>query len=471
MTKTSGENLLKVKEVAEKIRLHPQTLYQMCNNEQIPHMKIGETQRSIRFDVDKIDKWLEDREHQVSKTVVLEPVMAFSPKEYDISFLRSVSMSGKKGSGRWNYGFGGVMERKNKNGIVRFDIWYYDQERKIRQQVVKQATSKREALVALEFKRKEIFKKLYSDEPDKKKITFKDYCEKYLKEIELRQLKSRTSIELNIRKRFIPFFGDMDLDKITPGQVKDYILMRKGVNAMGRDRVISNSSLNVELANLKRIFSVAIEDEGYQVKNNPIKASLFLKNDTKPRDKVLTIEEEERLLKAAALHLKPAIVCAVNTGMRKMEIASLQWKNVSLKNRIIVVAAEHSKNGKAREIPINSVLLEEMKMLKRDNGQSSFVFTYERKKGEIKPIGDFKISWMKAIEKAGIQNFTFHGLRHTFASRLAAQGVHPFEAQKILGHSSIDMTKWYSHFNQKQLLKAVEKVNGSGVFKESQASV
>ena len=452
---------------------HPQTVYDMCSNGQIPHLKIGETQRSIRFDSSDISEWLEDRKQKVSKNIVLEPVMAFSLKEYDKLFLRRFPMSGKKSNGHWNYGFGGVYERKTKGGLTRFDIWYYDENHRIRQEVVKMAVCKKEALIMLEHKRRQVFKKMSSDEPDRETITFKDYAEKYLKEIEMRGLKSRHIIELNIRKRFIPFFGDMNLSSISTGKVKDYILERKACTARGKSTAVSNSSLNIELSYLRTILNLALEEEEYKIEKNPVKPNLFLKDDTKKKDKVLTGEEEERLLSAASPHLKPMIITALQTGMRKSEISTLKWENVDLKRQTITVTAEHSKNGKAREVPVNSRLLEELKVLKANNGHLPFVFVYEKRKGDFRPVGDFKVAWMKAIEKAGISNFTFHGLRHTFASRLAEAGIHPFEAGKILGHSSIDMTRWYSHFTGKQLLEAVEKVNGngksSGVFKESQA--
>jgi len=474
MSETKKKNLLTVKEVSKVLSLHPQTIYDMCGNNKIPHLKIGETQRSIRFDSSDIDKWLEDRKQQVCKTVIKEPVLAFSVRDYDKLFLkRSVSMSGKKGSGHWNYGYGGVISRKTLGGIVRWDVWYYDEHRKIRQEVVKQAVCKKEALIALEFKRRQVFKKLYSDEPDRQEITFSDYAEKFLTEIRMRGLKSRQNIELVVRKRFLPFFGNMALDKINPGMVKDYISERKNVKAKGKSTVISNSSLNIELAYLKRIFNTAIEEEQYSIDRNPVKPTLFLKDDTKRRDKVLTAEEEEKLLKVASSHLKPMIITALNTGMRKTEISTLEWENVDLENRTITITEEHSKNGKAREIPINTVLLNEFKVLKANNGSSEFVFIYEKKKGVVRPVGDFKIAWGNAVRKAGLDGFTFHDLRHVFASRLAEQGVHSFEAQAILGHSSVDMTRWYSHSTMDQLLRDVEKVNGngkmSGLFEESQA--
>lgn len=470
---TKAKNLLNVKEVAKLLGLHDQTIYDLCKNNEIPHLKIGKTQRAIRFDAEDVDKWLDERKQKVCKNIVLEPVMAFSPKEHDKTFLRSVSMSGKNGLRHWNYGFGGIMQRETKGGLIRYDIWYYDEHRKIRQEVVKMAICKKEAMEALTYRRRQIHKKQYSDQQDRQTISFKDYCEKYLKEIEMRNLKSRKMIELAVRKRFIPFFGDMTLSSITTGKVKDYILERKSTKARGKNQAVTNSSLNIELSYLRTIFNSGIEEEEYAIQKNPVKSALFLKDDRKKKDKVLTVEEEEKLLSASISHLRPIIICAINTGMRKSEVSTLEWKNVDLKQRTITVTAEHSKNGKPREIPINTILLEELKVLKANNGHSPFVFVYEKKRGDIRPVGDFKIAWMKAIEKAGISNFTFHQLRHTFASRLAEQGVHPFQAKKILGHSSIDMTEWYSHFNQKQLLEAVEKVNGngksSGVFEESQA--
>ena len=167
--------------MAEKIGLHVQTIYTMCADREIPHLKIGETARSIRFDAEDVGKWLDERKQRVSKSIVLEPVMTASFREYDKIFLRRIPMAGKKGNSTWNYGFGGIISRKTKAGLVRWDIWYYDEHRKIRQEVVKMAICKKEAVEALEYRSRQIHKKLYSDEPDRETISFKDYAEKFLK--------------------------------------------------------------------------------------------------------------------------------------------------------------------------------------------------------------------------------------------------------------------------------------------------
>ena len=129
--KAQSKNLLSVKEVSKILAVHPQTIYTMCEDKKIPYLKIGESQRSIRFDPDDISEWLEDGKHKVCKTIVKEPVLTFSVREYDKLFLMSVPMVGRKNFKSWNYGYGGIYERKTKGGLIRFDIWYYDQNRQI----------------------------------------------------------------------------------------------------------------------------------------------------------------------------------------------------------------------------------------------------------------------------------------------------------------------------------------------------
>ena len=85
--------------------------------------------------------------------------------------------------------------------------------------------------------------------------------------------------------------------------------------------------------------------------------------------RVLSREEEDSLLFASASYLKPIIITALNTGMRKEEILSMSWDKIDLENYVITV--EHTKNGECRTIPINQRLFETLKMIDK---QAVFVF-------------------------------------------------------------------------------------------------
>jgi len=123
--------------------------------------------------------------------------------------------------------------------------------------------------------------------------------------------------------------------------------------------------------------------------------------------------------------------------MRKGEILSLKWSNVDFKTGHILV--EETKNGEIRKIPLNNKLTETLKGAKKVS-KNDYVFSENGK-----PYGDIKTGWWTALKKAGIENFRFHDLRHTFGSRLGMAGVDIRTIQELMGHKDIKMTMRYSH--------------------------
>ena len=166
-------------------------------------------------------------------------------------------------------------------------------------------------------------------------------------------------------------------------------------------------------------------------------------------------------------HLKPIITFALNTGCRKEEILSLKWENVDLKHSFIHMVK--TKNGERRQIPINDTLREMLKGLTRRLDVPWVFFEVVQKQdketGEVKEIvkrfGDVKRSFITACKKAGIQDFVFHSLRHTFASHLVMSGTDITTVSKLLGHKSLAMTLRYAHLAPNHLEKAVNELNTS----------
>lgn len=129
------------------------------------------------------------------------------------------------------------------------------------------------------------------------------------------------------------------------------------------------------------------------------------------RLRYLTVEEFQQLLDYCAPHLKPIVLVAVHTGMRKGEILKLKWEQVDLRHNFILL--DKTKNGESREIPINGTLIGLLASMPR-NLESEYVFVDK----DGKPYGDIKRSFHTALKKVGIRDFHFHDLRHTFASHL-----------------------------------------------------
>lgn len=170
------------------------------------------------------------------------------------------------------------------------------------------------------------------------------------------------------------------------------------------------------------------------------------------RLRYLSIEESRNLVDAAENHLKPILITALNTGMRRGEILNLQWDQVDLKHGFILLTEEMTKTERRREIPINTVLREVLqKQIRRLDVPHVF---YDPETG--KPYQDVKRSFGTACRRVGIRDFRFHDLRHTFASQLVMNGVDITAVSKLLGHTTLTMTLRYAHLAPDHLKNAVD---------------
>jgi integrase len=161
-------------------------------------------------------------------------------------------------------------------------------------------------------------------------------------------------------------------------------------------------------------------------------------SDETKRTRILSRDEELLLLDACderRAKLKPIIICALDTGMRRGEILSLRWRDVDLENKRINIQAMNTKTLRARSVPITSRLLDELKTLPRRDPS-----------GRVFGVTDtVKRSWATAKRIAGITDLKFHDLRHTCATRLVQGGLPLAEVSRVLGHSSITTTFRYAN--------------------------
>lgn len=136
--------------------------------------------------------------------------------------------------------------------------------------------------------------------------------------------------------------------------------------------------------------------------------------------------------------------------MRRKEILSLEWeRHIDLKHGFILL--DETKNGERREIPITQTLRETLQSLVRGIS-SPYVFIDE----SVKRYKDMKRSFHSACRRAGIKDFRFHDLRHTFASQLVMAGIDLTTVSRLLGHKSLTMTLRYSHLAPSHMTKALE---------------
>lgn len=262
-----------------------------------------------------------------------------------------------------------------------------------------------------------------------KSLTFKDMKTKYFD-----QTKQRDPYSL---KRLMPFFGDRTLDKITPKLISEYRNQRLAI--------VKPATVYQELALMRRMFNVAIREwEWLQI--NPVSKVSFSVGNKNARDRWLTLEEEQNLMACASPEwLKGLILFALHTGMRRGEILNLMWKDVDLGKKLFRV--EKSKNNEKRSIPMSNTVHELLASMKvRDISGKIFPAT----------VSALKDGFDRAVKKAGIDNFHFHDLRHTFATRLIQNGIDIYVVKELLGHKTITMTMRYAHHYPESLRHGVE---------------
>lgn len=345
--------------------------------------------------------------------------------------------------------FGGtVYRRKTKKGN-RWCLNFRAKGCRIRK-VIPLAQTEQEALVALwEEVRKESDRE-HTIGRENEKVKFSRFKETYLTNYARLKKRSWRSDEKYLSSQLVPFFGEMKLSEISPLDVQHFMVKRQ------KDGV-KNSTINRELTVLKKMLGLAIK-WGCGISANPVEKGNYFSEEEYQRDRVLSYEEEPRLFREAAPHLKPILMCALMTGMRYSEILGLAWDSVDLAKRQIVVKAELSKSGKRRIIPINETLLVEFERLRQQNmGKSEFVFLYaDPKTGKLRPVRTVRRAFEMACRRACIKDFRFHDLRHTAGTRLIEKGADPISVRDILGHSKLKTTEVYLHSSLKRMEATVQ---------------
>ena len=245
-----------------------------------------------------------------------------------------------------------------------------------------------------------------------------------------------------------PVIGGKRLDEISPFDLERYRRQRK---QDGR----SDVTINRELAFLRNVYSMAIA--WGKASENPVKHVRFARENN-GRMRILSPEEEQRLLACCGPQLRPLVLTALHTGFRKSELLSLTWDDVDFRRHAMTVQAAYSKNGESRSVPMNAVLTTTLRTIRINVSDESPVFC--NRQGT--PYRSFRTAFERAVRKAGLKDMTFHDLRHTFASRLVMSGVDLPTVQALMGHKTIGMTLRYTHLTSEHKRQAVRALETFG---------
>lgn len=239
-------------------------------------------------------------------------------------------------------------------------------------------------------------------------------------------------------------FQGLYLDEINKTKIAEYISSR-------RQSGLSSPTIRRHLSTLSSMYSRAM-GWGW-IDTNP--AKFFDKRavpEAKPRVRYITQQESKELHHHAAPHLKPILEIAVQTGMRREELLPLKWSQVNLDRREITLTK--TKSGLPRVIPLTDQAVATFVATPR-HVTSPYVFC-NRTTGER--YRSVKKAFHTACKRAGITDFRFHDLRHTFGSWSVQGGMDLYRLSRILGHATTQMSARYAHLATADLHEAVRKV-------------
>src|ERR687891_470717 len=257
-----------------------------------------------------------------------------------------------------------------------------------------------------------------------------------------------------IANQWAETFKGQTLREVSPLAIEKWKRDRaQSITRRGTTR--SPASVNMEFAVLSRIFALAVELE--QAVSNPCRKVRKLRVDNQ-RNRYLSADEERRLmaqLKGRRRHLYPLVALALGTGMRHGELLNLTWRNVDFLRGVIHVV--NTKTARDRIIPM-SQRVREVLIEQRETQKGDLVFASRRiaKRRAGEGLVDVKKAFVAACIDAGIEDFHFHDLRHTFATRLGEAGCNATTIARLLGHSNIQMSMRYTHASDDSLRSAVE---------------
>lgn len=211
----------------------------------------------------------------------------------------------------------------------------------------------------------------------------------------------------------------------------------------------SKSTANRFLALVRSILKRAVDEWDWLEKVPKVK--LF--KEAEGRIRFITSEQVQALLRELPAHQQDMVLFALQTGLRQANVVKLEWSQVNLEQAHMWVNAAQSKNRKPISVPLNR---EALAVLLRQFGKhSARVFTFAGK-----PIVNANTrAWRNALKRAGIDDFRWHDLRHTWASWHRMQGTPTHELQQLGGWKTGAMVERYAHLASDHLAAAAARLD------------
>jgi len=299
-------------------------------------------------------------------------------------------------------------------------------------------------------------------------LTLEAFAERFLERFQPRKARDRGRWEYEARIRFTTVnshvfddgqrFGAKPLTSITEDDLEAFLLALK---ARGR----AASTRNHYVQHFRDIFRWAVK-KGY-LERSPLSAESDVRQEKQAkRERRLTRDEEKKLLEAGerSPRVYRLIVAALETACRQGELLKLQWQDVNLERRELVVRAKNAKNAKRRTLPISGRLAAVLEMGQTDPAGQQFgpeAYVFGDEVGH--QIRSPQTAWRNALDRAGISDLRFHDLRHEAGSRLVETGWPVHHVQEMLGHADLKQTSTYLNITLgglKESMRALDEARG-----------
>jgi integrase len=251
--------------------------------------------------------------------------------------------------------------------------------------------------------------------------------------------------------QFRRHFGRMRVREITHGDINSYRVMRLNTpTRYNRSRTIAG--MNRELVVLRRIFSIGVR-EGFLLKS-PFSSGdpLICAADETKRDRILSRDEEARILAAIdrepkRQHIRGIFLCGVDLALRRGEIFTLRWSDVDFARRVVTVRAFNCKTARSRTVALTLRLYEWLLRWyeARATDRDSLVF------GVTVTI---KTAWQKICREAGVEDCHFHDTRATCITRMIEAGMPPAAVMRVSGHTTLAAFYTYVRANESAIFRA-----------------
>jgi integrase len=254
------------------------------------------------------------------------------------------------------------------------------------------------------------------------------------------------------------FFGDRKLDCITVAMVEAYRDERRQQPSKHNPKqTVKGATVNRELECLKCMLDFATKPR-YIAENPASEVKHFNELRERPARRMLSLEEERRILDAAPVYLRVAIILLAQTGGRTYsEGFSLRWSQVDFEGKLIRLTNNVKTPGSAEPIPLSEYACDVLQAWKKE-GASKSEYVFPSPVLANRPISTVKTVWKTTLKRAGVPAFPIYNLRHVFCTRLSEVAPDAV-VQRAMRHTSPETKRHYQLGMADQVRNAVDKAN------------